>query len=55
MNVLDSLVATYTDGSVFAVCIECKDLMIDITEHGEAGWICDPCEAGTRGISITEL
>ena len=55
MNALDSLVATYTDGSKYAVCVECKDEMISLEQHGVEGWICDPCEAEVRGIEITEL
>ena len=49
MNTLDSLVATYTDGNKYSVCVECKDEMISFEQHGE-GWICDPCEARVRGI-----
>ena len=55
MNALDSLVATATDGKKYAVCIECKDTMTSVDEHGSEGWICDPCEAEVRGIDITEL
>lgn len=49
MNALDSLVATYTDGKKYAVCVECKDAMVSLDEHGAEGWICDPCEIETIG------
>lgn len=55
MNALDTLVATYADGKRYAVCVECKDAMTSVDEHGSEGWICDPCEAKVRGINITEL
>ena len=50
MSKLDSLVATYTDGERYAVCVECKDTMISVAEHGSDGWICDPCEEITVGV-----
>jgi len=49
VNALDSLVATYTDGKKYAVCVECKDTMISLEEHGVEGWICDPCEVKLYG------
>jgi len=42
--ILDTLVATYTNGERYAVCVECKDAMVSVIEHGDEGWICDSCE-----------
>jgi hypothetical protein len=49
MTALDTLVATYADGTRYAVCAECKDAMISADDHGADGWICDPCEIKVTG------
>jgi hypothetical protein len=37
------------------LCLSCYDTFILKSDHPFNEWICDPCEATERGISVDEL